>query len=86
MYRKLNFHTITEITSDIRSSFLVFARWKLGMMIYLSRYMLSIDPSLYFVSTRPDLGIYILKSLKVSFVYVISDLCLFGIQSSTIIY
>ena len=26
------------------------------------------------------------KSLEVSFVYVISDLCLFGIQSSTLIY
>ena len=60
MHRKLIFYVITEISSDITSSFLVFCKIESWDDNYYKLYtMLSDDPTLYFVSTRSDLGIYI---------------------------
>ena len=55
------------------------------MMIYLLVYVF-LGPFLVFCFDKIRSRDLHTKSLEVSFVYVISDLCLFGIQSSTLIY
>ena len=86
MYLKLNSHVITEITSDIPSSFLVFCKiescddnlFKSVYVILWSFHVFRFDK----IWSR-DLHT---KSLQASFVYVISDFCSFEIQTSTLIY